>query len=74
MRLDATTEGLSKLSTATSVTVPRILVLIGQQIISPVCLLYCFDDSTSAGRYLPISLPLVGSKSSQMMSLRSGVY
>jgi hypothetical protein len=29
--------------------------------------LYSFDERTSAGRYLPISLPLVGSKSNQII-------
>src|SRR5690554_4181250 len=74
IRLDATTEGLSRLPTETSVAVPRTLVLIGQHIRRPVCLLYCLDDRTSVGRYLPISFPLVGSRSSQTMSLRSGMY
>ncbi len=34
---DATTEGLSSPETGTSVRVPLMLVLIGQQITSPVC-------------------------------------
>src|SRR5487761_227242 len=74
IRFDATTLGLSRLATGTSVFAPRTLVLMGQQISRPVALLYAFPDSTRAGRYLPISFPRVGSKSSQMMSLRSGTY
>jgi hypothetical protein len=48
------------------------LVLMGEQISRPVRLLYVSLESTNAGRYLSISLPLVGSKSSQTMSFRSG--
>lgn len=70
----STIEGLSRFYTITSVAAPRMLVLIVQQINKPVCLLYCLDERTNAGRYLPISLPFVGSKSSQIISLRSGIY
>lgn len=69
----ATTLGLSKLLMATSVSPPRMLVLIGQQITIPVFLAYCFDDKMNVGRYFPISLPFVGSKSSHTISPLSGI-
>lgn len=39
----------------------------------PVCSLNAFLDTTKAGRRFIISLPLLGSKSSQTMSPLSGV-
>ena len=62
--LEATTDGLSKASIETSVTCPRILVLIGQQISKSVFLLYSLDDNTNAGLYFPISFPFLGSNHS----------
>jgi len=52
----------------------RMLVLTGVQIINPVFWLYTLLERTSAGRYFPISRPLVGSKSSQTRSFLSGMY
>jgi hypothetical protein len=73
--LSATTDGYSKTvkGKSTSVFAPRIEVLMGQQITRPEALLYVLDDKINAGRYLPIPLPLVGSKSSQTIWLRSGM-
>ena len=72
-RFAAMTDGSSRLAIGTSVDPPRTLVLIGQQIKRPVRPLYSRLLNTSAGRYLPISLPFVGSKSSQITSPRSGM-
>ncbi len=59
IKLAATTLGVPKLLIGTSVGALRILELIGQQIKSPIALLYALPDNTSAGRYFPISLPFV---------------
>lgn len=61
-----TIDGLLRLSTGTSVRVPRIRVLSGLQITRPVCTLYGFEDKTRA------VLIESDSESNEMMSLRSG--